>query len=172
MPGIDIPAIPADGTKRTVMVPALADASQPTLQELTAPSAIDISCYITAGGWNPTVDQATIADQRQCSTTDLSLPGRKTPSNLQLQGIDNTNHPTYENKLAEAMVEGVDAFLVTRRGLPFTTPWEAGQIVEVVPVTVGVRSSVPEEANSVTRSTWNLFASQEPVFDAVVTDGS
>jgi hypothetical protein len=168
MAGADIPAVPADGTKKTLIVLAIADPENPTVEELTASSVIDISCYITAGGWNPTVDQATITDQRQCSTMDLGLPGRKTPSGTDLTGIDNTNHPSYPNELAEALAEGADLYVATRRGLPFNTAVAAGQKFDVWPLTVGVKSQVPEEANSVTRSIWHMFPNRQPALDATV----
>jgi hypothetical protein len=171
MPGIEIPAIPADGTKKTLIVPAIADLANPTVTEFTSEGVIDISCYIVAAGWNPTVDQATITDQRQCSTMDLGLPGRKTPNGTDLTGIDNTNHPSYENLLAETLIEGLDLFVCTRRGLLFTIEPAAGQLWSIWGLTVGQKSEVPEEANSVTRSIWHLFPNIQPVTSALVTGG-
>ena len=63
-----IPSTPADGNIKTVLVPTVANLAAPTKAEATAATAIDISCYLTAGGFALTVDQATITDERECDT--------------------------------------------------------------------------------------------------------
>ena len=158
MAGIEIPSIPADGNKLVLVVPAIADVDAPTIAELTAASVVDISCYLTGDGWSPSKEQASIADERLCSTETFERPGRKTRG-LEVTYIDNTNSP-YEaefNKAVDTLVEGTDHYIVTRRGLPYEQPLAAGQIVEIWPVTAGEQREVPEEANSVTRTIQKLF---------------
>lgn len=170
MAGSNIPSTPADGNIKTVLVPAVADLTKPTLTELTAATAKQISCYLIAGGFALTVDQATIADERECDTITRGLPGRKTPT-LSITGIDNTNSEVVENDLAEALTEGSKWIAVRRRGKAFDAEFEAGDIVSVTEFTVGVRSEVAAEANSVLRSQWNTFVNGfEP--DAVVAAGA
>src|SRR5450756_1108592 len=103
----DIPSTPADGNVRVTLVSALANPLEPTVAELTAGSAVDISCYLTAGGWVPTQDQATIGDDRLCSTQVFGQPGRKTLG-LTLTVIDNTNsaNAAAYNKAVDALIEG------------------------------------------------------------------
>src|SRR5690606_41847581 len=62
----NIPSTPADGNIKTVLVPAVADLKAPTLTELNAPEAIDISCYLVRNGFALTVDQQIITDEREC----------------------------------------------------------------------------------------------------------
>lgn len=167
----DIPSAPADGNIKTVLVPAIADTSAPTVTELTGGTVVDISCYLTPGGFAFTIDQATITDERECDTITRNAPGRKTPS-LAITGIDNTNAtdgatPTpgdLPNDLAEALTEQSRWYAVRRRGVAFDQPFAAGDVVTVIGFTVGVRSEVAAEANSVLRSTWATFT------DALVTD--
>lgn len=154
----DIPSTPSDGNVATWLVPAIADTTAPTDAELAAGTAVDVSCYLTADGFQLTVDQATITDERLCSTETFGQPGRKSYT-LTLTGIDNTNSANEAdfNELVEALAEGQDQFLVRRRGLPFDTAVAAGQKVTVIPFKPGVKQDVPPEANSVTRSTWTCF---------------
>lgn len=158
MADTNLPSTPADGNILTVLVPQVADLAEPTLTEATAASAVDISCYLTAGGFALTVDQATITDERECDTIVRNAPGRKTVT-LSITGIDNTNttYSATDNELADALTEGSKWVALRRRGKPHTDPLVAGDIVSATSFTVGVRSEVPAEANSVLRSVWNAF---------------
>jgi hypothetical protein len=165
----DIPSTPADGNIRTLLVAAIANTAAPTVAELTAGTSVNISCYLTPGGFAGTTDQATIADPRECSTEELGQPGRKTRS-LTITGIDNTNsaNDASYNALVDAMVEGVQIYAARRRGLPFDTADAANQEYEIWPFKPGVKQEVPSEANSVQRSTWTCFPTG-PVVTGIVT---
>jgi hypothetical protein len=153
---MDIPSTPFDGNMAVWLVPAIANTAAPTVAEITA--GVDISCYLTPDGYAPTADQATITDNRLCSTETFGQPGRKTRG-LSLTGIDNTNsvHETEFNDLVDTLVEGTPMHVVRRRGLPFDTPIAADQKVSVLPIKPGMKQDVPPEENSVTRSTWPTF---------------
>lgn len=154
----DVPSTPADGNIKTVLVPAIADINAPTVTELTATGVVDISCYLTPGGFAFTIEQATITDERECDTITRAKPGRKTPT-LQLTGIDNTNsdNATTDNKMADALEENSHWFVVRRRGKAFDEPFAASDVVAVTEFDTGVGSEVAAEANSVLRSLWNTF---------------
>lgn len=156
MAGTNIPSTPADGNIKTVLVPSVANLAAPTVAEATAVTAIDISCYLTPGGYALTIDQATITDERECDTITRGAPGRKTPA-LTITGIDNTNSAVEDNDLAEALVEGSTWVAIRRRGKAHDDPFVATDKVSVAEFTVGVRSEVAAEANSVLRSVWATF---------------
>lgn len=158
MADTNLPSTPADGNILTVLVPLVADLDSPTLAEATAESGVDISCYLTAGGFTISVDQATITDERECDTIVRNAPGRKTPT-LSITGIDNTNttYSSTDNELVDTLTEGSRWVALRRRGLPHTTALTTGDIVSAVSFTVGGRSEVPAEANSVLRSVWECF---------------
>ena len=172
MAGTNIPSTPFDGNMAVWIVPAIADPSAPTAAEITAGK--DVSCYLTPDGYAPTIDQATITDDRLCSTETYGQPGRKTRG-LVLTGIDNTNS-TYEeefNELVEALVEGTDMFVVRRRGIPYETAIAATtQKVSVLPIKPGVKQDVAPEANSVIRSTWTCFITGQGYDDVPVAAGA
>lgn len=159
MPNAIPPATPADGNMRVDVLTAAAG-SIPTLTELNADTVANISCYLTPDGFAFTQEQATITDERLCSTETFGLPGRKS-STLSLTGIDNTNseYETEYNEMADALTEGADRIVVARWGLPYDTPYAAGQKVRVIPIRVGMKAEQSPEANSVIRSTWSTFVS-------------
>lgn len=153
-----IPATPADGNVKVVLVPAIANLTAPTLTELNAASAVDISCYLTSDGWAATADQATISDERLCSTQVFGQPGRKTLG-LSLTVIDNTNSANEAefNEAVDTLVEGVQLYAVYRAGLPFDQPFAAGDKVRIWPFKPGMKQEVPPEANSVLKATYPTF---------------
>lgn len=166
----DIPSTPADGNIRTVLVPTVADLDAPTLIEANGVTAVDISCYLTPGGYALAVEQATITDERECDTITRGAPGRKTPS-LTITGIDNTNSAAVDNELAEALTEGSTWVALRRRGKAHDAAFVVGDVVTATEFTVGVRGEIPAEANSVLRSVWSTFINGfEP--DAVLVAGA
>lgn len=162
----EIPSTPADGNFKVVWVPAIADTTAPKLSELEAAGALDISCYLTGDGWNPTKEQATIPDPRMCSRQEFGRPGRKTPG-LSITVIDNTNSPNEadSNAAVETIVEGAQGYFVERIGVPYEDAFAADQKVSVYPATAGEKQILAPEANSVTRSTIPQF-----IFADVQTD--
>ena len=155
----DLPSTPADGNVRVVLLTVpLANPLNPTVAELTAGTSVDISLYLTAGGWAPTQDQATISDDRLASTQVFGQPGRKTLG-LGLTVIDNTNSPnagTY-NKAVDTLVEGAQLTAIYRPGIQWETPFAAGQKVTPWPFKPGMKNELPPEANSVIKAEYPSF---------------
>lgn len=169
MADTNLPSTPADGNVQTVLVPAVEDLAAPTVSEATAVTAVDISCYLTAGGFALTIDQATISDERECDTIVRQAPGRSSAS-LELTVIDNTNSTNVDalNEALEALTEGSSWVVLRRRGLPHTQVLAADdQLSFAGRLTIGKRREVQSEANSVLRSTVSAFVG-EFTSDAVV----
>lgn len=169
----DIPSTPADGNIKTLLVPAIANPDAPTVAELAAGTVVDISCYLTSGGFAMSTEQATITDERECSTEVYGQPGRKTYT-LSLTGIDNTNSPNSadSNEMVDALTEGEDLFVVRRRGKAFDSAIAAADKVTVIPFKAGVKTEVAAEANSVLRSMWNAFVTGQVRVDVPVVAGA
>lgn len=165
----NIPSTPLDGNFKVVVVPTIADIKLPKASELTGGTVKDISCYLTGSGWNPSFDQAAIADERLCDTFTAEQPGRKTVS-LDVTYIDNTNSSnasTY-NEAADALAEGTTAFVVTRGGKLFSGALATADKVNIYKVVAGVASPLPPEANSVQRVSQKLFVQDYALNVAVV----
>ena len=158
----EIPSTPADGNTAVWFVPAITDPSAPSVSDLTAESVVDLSCYLTGDGLNLTSEQATITDERLCSTQIFEVPGRKT-NTAEVTYIDNTNspHETDSNEAAETLVEGARGYIVTRRGVAYEEPVASDQKVSVWPIEAGEPREVPPEANSVIRTIQKLFVTSD-----------
>ena len=164
----EIPATPADGNFLALIVPAIADTSAPSLVELNAAGVVDISCYLTASGWSPSLSEQVIADERLCSTQTFEKKGRSQRT-LDIQYIDNTNSPdeTLYNKAKDTLVPGSKHFLVTRGGLSFDAAKAVGQKFSIRPVEAGEYNELPPEANSVFKIGQKMFINGTTVIDAV-----
>lgn len=169
----EIPSTPSDGNVGAWFVPAIADGSAPTVAELTAQSVVDLSCYLTGDGLNLTSEQATITDERLCTTQVYEQPGRKT-NTAEVTYIDNTNSDseTDANAAAETLVEGASGYIVTRRGVPYEESLASGQKVSVWPVRAGQQRDVAPEANSVIRTIQKLFVTGDVHQNVAVVAGS
>lgn len=168
----EIPSTPADGNFKVVWVPAIADTTAPSVTELAAEGALDISCYLTGDGWTPTKEQATIPDPRLCSRQEFGRPGRKTPG-LSITVIDNTNsdNATDANEAVDTIVEGAQGYFVERIGVPYEDDFAADQKVSIYPATAGEKQLLAPEANSVTRSTIPQFIFAEVQTDKAIVAG-
>lgn len=154
----NIPSTPLDGNFTVWYVPTIADPTAPTATELNAATAVNLTCYFTGSGYSDSADQAAITDDRLCDTFIREQPGRVTPS-LEVTFIDNTNSEFEEdyNKAVDSLVPGSKYFLVSRRGIEFSTAATAGDTVNVREVIGGMHNEVAAEANSVARSTAKQF---------------
>lgn len=158
----EIPSTPADGSEKVIIVPAIADTSKPTVAELTAAGVVDISCYLTADGFTPSMSEETISDSRKCSRQEFEQPGRS-KHGLEVKYIDNTNAPNAltDNKAKDTLIPGSTAFVVTRRGKDFDLPIVAADLVSIYPIKPGQYSELPGEANSVLKIGQKLFVTGE-----------
>jgi hypothetical protein len=165
----DIPATPADGNEKVVIVPAIADTEAPKLTELNAAGAVDISCYLTGDGYTPSLSEQTITDERKCSRQTFEQPGRSQRS-LDVTYIDNTNAPNEatDNKAKDTLVPGQAQYIVTRRGKDFEAPFAVGDKVTVTPIKAGQYNPVPGAANEVLKASQKLFVTGQVQLDAAV----
>jgi len=154
----EIPSTPADGNFLALIVPAIADTDAPTLAELNAASVVDISCYLTGGGWKPSLSEQVITDERLCTTQTYEKKGRS-QRGLEVEYIDNTNSPSAAefNKAKDTLIPDSSHFLVTRAGLPYETALAASQKVSIYPIDAGEYNDLPPEANSVLKTGQKLF---------------
>lgn len=159
-------AVPADGNQAVWWVPAIADVNNPTVAELTAPSVIDASCYLTAEGWTPGVDEQTINDERLCSTATYEQPGR-IQHTLAISYVHNPDSPA-DNELYLALTRLTTGYFVARIGVPYDQPVAAGDIVDIYPAKMGYRAKQPGTANSVLTVNQKPFITGPVVQDAVV----
>jgi hypothetical protein len=140
----------ADGNQKTVWVPTIADTTAPTVAEVTAAGAKDLSCWFTADGWNPSLDESVINDARLCDTATFQRKGRNQRS-LVVKYIENplaadqaTNNVGFVTLAPNSI-----GFFVVRRGAAYSGALAATQLVQVWPVEMGEFDPLPPEENGV-----------------------
>ena len=135
-----------DGTDLVLWVPSLESIEYPGLSELTDPSVLDMSCYFSDTGWAPVLTEAAITDNRLCSSTDFSGPGRKGYA-LPLMYVFNPEEPT-EDEARITLVEDSLGYFVERPGVPFDQDLAAGDLVRCYAVKLGRQHEAGRTANS------------------------
>lgn len=151
-----LPSTPADGNVKVVWVTTIADTAAPSATELNAVTSIDLSCYLTADGFTPGLDEAVIADDRLCDTETFEQPGRSQRT-LSVTYIDNSNTAD-DNDAYETLVPGTAGYIVVRRGKAYAGDFTATtDKVDVWPVKCGKQNDLPPEANSVLKVSQKLF---------------
>lgn len=149
----DLPSTLADGNVKVAFVPAIANPDAPTTAEVTA--GTDMSCYLTADGWNPGLDEATVADDRLCDTQTYERRGRVSRT-LTIRYVENPGDAT-NNAAFTTLAPGTSGFFVVRRGSAYDAAFAATQKVDVWPVEAGEYNELPPEANSVLRVEQRMF---------------
>jgi hypothetical protein len=151
----DIPSTPADGNVKIAFVSTLADPTAPTSTELSAVGVVDLSCYLTADGWTPGLDEQVVTDDRLCSVQTFEQPGRSSRT-LSIKYVENPGSST-DNKAFDTLAPGTAGFLVERRGTAQATAFAAADVVNVWPIKAGQYDPQPPEANSVLKVSQKAF---------------
>lgn len=148
---------PVDGRTKVLWVPAIAG-TIPTLAELAAAGVKDLSCWITADGWNPSLSEDTIDDQRLCDTATFEEPGRYQRS-LQVKYVDNPSQgdQSTNNVAYVTLVPGTSGFFVVRRGPLYSAAMVNLDPVQVWPVTMGQYDELAPTANAVFQTQQKAF---------------
>lgn len=153
--GAEVPSTPADGLVNTIWVPSIANIQKPTADEINA--GTDLSNYVTLGGWSCSPSQDSISDQRENSSQDYGIPGRKKISGSSIEVIDNTNtEHSAQNVAMETLTEGEEGYFVRRYGKQTDADFASGDTVNVYAVRIGMSAKVAIAANSVLRSKVNF----------------
>ena len=126
----------SDGRRKLVFVPTLANASAPTVAELSAAGVLDISCLVTAADFTlGATGEDAVNDPALCATGNDSSPGR-----VNYEGGMNFFRwtTTEEDKAWTTFTDsGINGYLVQRIGQTFTEPFEAADEVQVYQVITG-----------------------------------
>jgi hypothetical protein len=146
MPTIEPASVISDGMVLILAVPTIMDPDFPTVNELTAPSVTDLSCYLTDNGWDPQVTEETSTDPRLCSRQTFTRPGRN-QTTLPLIYVYNIELPE-EDEARLALPDRTILWIAARWGVDFETPVAAGDVFDLYPVQVGVQTKQKATANT------------------------
>lgn len=165
-------SVSSDGTRRVVWVPGgVADPEAPTVGELA--SGLDVSLYLVHGadGFNGAVAQDQIPDNRQGSSFNRTLPGRKNAT-LSIRYVINDDEPT-DNEAWLELTENevgdfVQLFQVPEDYESDTDGGYADFVSRTWPSKLGYQDRMPEEANQVDRCNQAVSVTGPVVYGTVV----
>jgi hypothetical protein len=161
-------SIPADGSVKVLWVPTIATPAEPTLDELTDTTVIDLSCYLTDDGFAPAVDEQVSTDNRLCSRQTFERRGRFTYSLNLTYVYQGQNLPATDNEAFATIRPGELGYIVTRWGADYEDPIEVGDLVEVWPAEAGEQMKQAPEANGRLRVMQRIFVRNSVAKDVAV----
>lgn len=150
-------SIAADGSVKALWVPAIATTSEPTIDEVTDLTVIDLSCYLTADGWTPATDEQVSTDDRLCSRQTFEKRGRVTESLEITYVYQGQDLEAEDNQAFATLRENESGFVTVRWGADYEIDMEVGDLVDVYTVTCGVQRKQAPEANGRLRVMQKLF---------------
>lgn len=148
-------SVPADGNLLVKWVPSIANTSAPLVTEINAGGAVDLSCYLTSTGFQPSTDESVTADGRLCQRQTFESPGRFTEMLTIAYVFNPTSAP--DNLAYTTMTYLTLGFIVARWGIDYATAVSGGQKFDVYPARCGKQQKMPPEENSVLRVTQKIF---------------
>lgn len=140
------PSIPADGNLRIAWITTYVSG---TLLAATLTAGKDLSCYFTTDGWNRALNEASVNDDRLCTTQSGEKPGRYSETLETMYIYDPQDLTPTTNLAYDTLLKGTNGFLVARYGLAFDAAWAAGQKVDVINVVCGQQHKMPPAANDI-----------------------
>lgn len=161
-------SVPTNGTTGAVWIEAIADIDAPELDEITALTSLDVSCYVTGDGLNPETSENNIEDPRLCSKQVYEQPGDFTDT-LEITYVFNPASPA-DNEASLTIQPGATGFVFLRWGVDSDQPYAAGDIGDVYQVTAGQQRKQTPGRNGVHRIMQKLFVTGRTAKDVVVVD--
>jgi len=137
------PGVKAEGNLKVVFVPTITDLTAPTVAELTATGALDVSFFITGGNFKPSGEQARGDDRRVGSKQTFEALGREksTIDDIIYIADPQAAAAAVGNKAMELFQPDVAGFFVVRYGLDAeTVDFIAAQFIDIWPIKFGVQN--------------------------------
>lgn len=134
--------VTALGNVKVAFVPAIADTAAPTVAEVTASGAVDISCFLPADWAGPTADQNKGSYRPFCSKQAYDQLGQvsRGMSDLTYTYLPQGDSTDPGNKAYTNLSEGASGFLVFRYGIDAGTAFAAADKVKILPVKMGAQN--------------------------------
>lgn len=147
------PGIIGDGMVKVTWITTFSG----TLAATAVTAGKDLTCYLTGDGFNRSVSEDAVADDRLCSVQDGEDPGRFKES-LELMYVwDQQDGTPTDNVAYDTLTRGVKGFFVVRYGILFSTANAAAQKVDVIAATMGERRRMPVTKNEKLKITQKAF---------------
>jgi hypothetical protein len=131
----------AYGREKWQFVPTLSSTTAPSLAQVNAVTALDISCYLFESSARPTGSTNLVdRERRVCDTQTFQQIGTTSfAGGEMIAALDPQAVAASDGKKAwEKFPEGTTGYLVRRLGIDVNTDFAVGQFVDVFPVEFGV----------------------------------
>lgn len=164
-------ATPVQGNTKLTILTTVAAPGAVTLAELTAGSALDLSCFIR--DWNPEVASNTgSAPSRLCTVVRLPVEGNTDLAAIAARYVydPQAGDLVDENRAKAALVRGTEFYAAVRKGLDArAVTWAVGQRYELWRFRAGRQNKVRSDGDEFSEFeiSQNWFPLGEPV-DGVV----
>lgn len=142
--------------------------------ELNAASSLDISCYLYANGWNPSITTSRVtAPRRLCTRQQLQQFGADT---YELADLVYSYDPQEDdadpaNEALATLAKGLEVYAVERLGLDARdTAWAVGQYVDIHPIRLGEqgRAGDPTDETSEFQIVQSVIYTAPPVRRSII----
>jgi hypothetical protein len=155
----------SDGRWRITNLPSGSNAKSVAI--LNGGTAKPITYGITAGGWNHTVNQATVEDKRLTLIQDLSRPGKVTEA-LEVTVVESEDVASADRILSGLSASQTESQFVVRRAVLNADTHAVGQRADVITGVVGVRRPDAPTENGVDTAKYTIYITKPTERDAVL----
>lgn len=155
----------SDGRWRITNLPSGSNAKSVAI--LNGGTAKPITYGITAGGWNHTVNQATVEDKRLTLSQDLSRPGKVTEA-LEVTVVESDDAASADRILSALAASQAESQFVVRRAVANADTHAVGQRADVITGVVGVRRPDAPTENGVDTAKYAIYITKPTDRDAVL----
>lgn len=156
--------------EKWAFVPTIANTAAPTVLEVNAAGALDISCYLYDSTGRPSQSTNRVTTERRiCDGAQYQQVGITTYEGGEMLYAYDPQAAAASNgkKAAEKMVAGTTGYLVRRLGVDVNTDFAASQFVDVFPVEFGpaMTTKVGDGETAEVGKTQSFAITGPPAFD-------
>lgn len=151
-------SVASDGMMRIAAVPAGANALSVAI--LNGATAKPVTYSLSGDGWNRTLTENTITDDRLSLKTSFEAAGSQSES-LEITYV----YGDQNDVLKPLLIPGTVFQFVERRSVPNETAWTVGQTVDVLSGTCGAQRKNPPTKDGVQTITQKIFLNKTTATD-------
>jgi len=162
-------AVSTNGTTLVTFVEAIANPAAPKVTEINAGTSLDLSCYLTGDGLTTETSENTTEDPRLCSKQIFEARGDYTDT-MEITYVFNPASPD-DDEARLALPAGTSGFFVIRWAVDSEDAVATADLVDVIPVEMGVQRKNTPTRNGVHKITQKPFITGKVYRDVAVVAG-
>jgi len=145
----------SDGNRRITFVPITAT-NPLSVATLNGTTAKPLTYSFTPDGYNRTPTQAEVPDPRLTLTQTLTRPG-KVSETFEVKFVESED----PNSACVILAQGVEGYIVERRGIDNKVAYATGQKVDVIKIIAGVQRPDAPAENGIDTMSQTLFETDQ-----------